>query len=68
MSEERCECCAVEWEECWACAGDGYLGHDCGEDTCCCLDPEDNIVCDVCHGEGGYETTPEPRHNGPSIP
>lgn len=42
-----------EWRDCWRCGGSGYLEHDCGEDTCCCMDPDD-IECDLCHGEGGW--------------
>ena len=42
-----------EWVECWNCGGDGYADHDCGEDCCCCADPEPNVVCHVCHGKGG---------------
>ena len=42
-----------EWVECWNC-DDGYSGHDCGEDICCCLDPEDNVICDICRGKGGW--------------
>jgi hypothetical protein len=42
------------WEDCWQCGGEGVSGHDCGEDTCCCLDQSDNIICDICNGEGGY--------------
>ena len=38
---------------CWQCDG-GYVGHDCGEDVCCCLNPEDNERCDICNGEGAY--------------
>lgn len=37
---------------CWNCRGDVFVGHDCGEDTCCCLNPVDNVVCDVCEGKG----------------
>ncbi|MGZ6446905.1 MAG: hypothetical protein ACXWRA_02650 [Pseudobdellovibrionaceae bacterium] len=37
-----------EWITCWQCDGHCLVGHDCGEDTCCCLEPEDNVVCDVC--------------------
>lgn len=48
---ERCGCCSLEHKECEYCS-DGFSGHDCGEDTCCCLYPEDNIICDVCDGEG----------------
>jgi hypothetical protein len=45
---------SADWQECSNCGGDGYDGHDCGEDCCCCEDPEDNIPCDICHGEGGW--------------
>lgn len=40
-------------EECWACNGEGYY-HDCGEDTCCCLDPETDDLhpCQECGGKG----------------
>ena len=34
----------------------GYVGHDCGEDTCSCADPMENVVCDQCHGLGGWYT------------
>lgn len=40
-----------EEQDCWKCGGDGYIPHDCFEDTCCCLDPDDDI-CDICNGEG----------------
>ena len=50
----RCKCCDTYWQECSSCGGEGVDGHDCGEDTCCCLDPEDNETCDVCEGEGGW--------------
>jgi hypothetical protein len=43
---------AEEVEECSACGGTGFDGHDCGEDTCCCADPEDNIPCQFCNGTG----------------
>lgn len=42
------------WVDCWNCAGDGYSDHDCGEDTCCCLFPEDNVECDTCDANGGW--------------
>jgi hypothetical protein len=44
------------WIECWHCE-DGYSGHDCGEDTCGCLDPEDNEPCPICHGNEGWWTS-----------
>ena len=40
--------------ECESCGGEGVSGHDCGEDTCCCLDPEENMTCDICDGKGGW--------------
>jgi len=55
--EEICKKCGsqVDWKECWNC-DEGYTHHDCGEDTCCCLDPEPNVKCDICNGEGGWWT------------
>lgn len=50
---ERCQCCEMTWEHCDNCE-DGFSGHDCGEDTCCCLYPAENLVCGVCNGEGGW--------------
>lgn len=38
--------------DCIACGGSGYTGHDCGEDTCSCAIPEENIVCVQCNGTG----------------
>lgn len=40
-------------EDCGVCGGSGYV-HDCGEDTCCCADPEsqDMEQCPWCGGEG----------------
>lgn len=58
-SEERtpseCTRCggSLEWLRCSNCGGEGVSYHDCGEDSCCCLHPEDNVECDWCHGEGG---------------
>jgi hypothetical protein len=39
-----------EYVDCWDCGGEGVTHHDCGEDTCCCANPEDNVVCDTCGG------------------
>lgn len=53
--EERSEFCnqcgaVCGWVPCKTCDGEGFVGHDCGEDTCCCADPEMNVRCDVCLG------------------
>ena len=39
---------------CHVCDGAGVFGHDCGEEVCCCLDPEDNDPCEECRGRGWY--------------
>lgn len=39
-------------ETCTNCGGSGFSGHDCGEDTCCCLEPEEDLLCSVCEGVG----------------
>lgn len=46
----RCgsSCDGGQCEEC----EDGLDGHDCGEDCCCCLYPEENVVCQYCDGTG----------------
>ena len=46
-----------DYVECWNCGGEGVSHHDCGEDTCCCLYPEDNVMCDICDGAGGWQRT-----------
>lgn len=43
-----------EWCKCWQCGAEGVFGHDCGEDCCVCLHPEDNERCDICNGKGGW--------------
>jgi hypothetical protein len=54
--EYQCGRCgsSIAWEDCSYCGGEGYSSHDCGEDCCCCLYPEDNVVCDICEGEGVF--------------
>jgi len=63
---EDCSCArcgsSVERVQCWNCGGEGYSHHNCGEDCCCCLYPEDNVICDICCGTGGWlccVSTPE---------
>lgn len=53
--EPSCPECGsdMDWEDCPNCC-DGYIGHDCGEDSCCCLDPEDNVICEICGGSVGW--------------
>src|SRR5438045_1896684 len=50
----RCGCCEVVTEECEQCA-EGLDGHDCGEDSCCCEFPEENLRCEFCDGRGYFE-------------
>ena len=41
------------WVICQQCEV-GLSYHDCGEDSCCCLDKSPNVVCDTCDGKGGW--------------
>lgn len=52
--EPYCNVCGYELDrlECNECGGEGYAYHDCGEDVCCCADPEDNVPCEQCDGKG----------------
>ena len=47
----RCQCCELVTEQCEMCE-DGFDGHDCGEDCCCCEHPEPNLRCQYCGGKG----------------
>lgn len=55
---DDCQCArcgsSVAHTRCYNCGGEGYSHHDCGEDTCCCLNPDDNVICDICRGSGGW--------------
>lgn len=51
---ERCKCCELVHVECPTCNGAGVDGHECGEDCCNCLQPEDNVACETCEGVGGW--------------
>ena len=44
-----------EWGECDACGGEGVVDHECGEDTCACAWPVDNVPCEICQGDGGWK-------------
>lgn len=63
--DEHCSICGcmLDLESCWCCMGEGGW-HDCGEDTCCCLD-KDTIddVCEECEGEGEYLACPNALHH-----
>lgn len=39
-------------EECENCDGTGISGHQCIEDCCFCIDPEENALCFNCQGTG----------------
>jgi hypothetical protein len=51
--EIDCQCArcgsSADSEHCEHCEN-GFEGHDCGEDCCACLHPEDNIPCSFCGG------------------
>lgn len=41
-------------EECYECGGEGFIVAECLEDSCCCLDPEEDhglIPCPVCNSK-----------------
>ena len=55
--QAQCARCgsSMDWQECENCDGEGLSGHDCGEDCCCCADPEEpNVPCGICGGHGGW--------------
>lgn len=58
--------CEMDWQQCWQCHGEGGF-HDCGEDCCACIDPDDlNESCDVCDGEGGCLCCPNASNHPPT--
>lgn len=63
---ETCKVCGADMEftDCWQCGGEGYGDdfHDCGEDCCCCLDPEPG-ECPECNGAGGWLECPNAEHH-----
>jgi hypothetical protein len=67
MSEASCRTCGAElqYEACYLCLGAGGW-HDCGEDTCCCLDGEAiTDWCKVCGGAGDYLVCSALTHRPP---
>jgi hypothetical protein len=57
--EIDCQCArcgsSMDTERCTEC-DDGFDGHDCGDDCCCCLYPEENVTCQYCDGKGIWWT------------
>ena len=56
VAERECKSRGGEktYVDCYNCAGEGFSHHDCGDDCCCCLAPEDNVLCEICKGNGGF--------------
>lgn len=54
--DEGCPKCgsSMTWQDCESCDEYGFNGHECGEDSCCCAFPEDNVACQTCGGHGGW--------------
>jgi hypothetical protein len=52
--------------DCPECQGEGVTHHDCGEDSCCCADPEPNVRCRVCDGRGVVAVGDEGEEPGSS--
>ncbi len=47
--------CEGGWITCSECWGEGDV-HDCGEDCCCCSNPDEDerLTCSECLGAGGH--------------
>ena len=75
----ECQCArcgsSIDHQHCEYCE-DGYDGHDCGDDCCACLHPEENVTCRYCDGTGVWHTcmsSPEwcranPLHGREDVP
>jgi hypothetical protein len=59
----KCEAGTTLTRPCSAFDCDEGLYHDCGEDTCCCADPEPDTECDVCKGYGNIHWCPACGHD-----
>lgn len=48
--------CNGAWHPYFDCE-DGYVEGECGEDSCCCVDPQLEhglVMCSACRGRGGW--------------
>lgn len=65
--ETQCQQCgeAMIPEQCWHCHGAGGF-HDCGEDCCCCRDPDGDLnePCLECDEQGEYLVCPNAGKQG----
>ncbi len=57
-NEYECQCArcgsSCSDQRCFDCGGEGVNGHECGDDCCCCADPEENMLCETCQGKGHW--------------
>lgn len=57
--------CNLHDRECDDCSGEGGY-HDCGEDCCCCINPEETTHrCRNCKGTGFIRWCPENSEQNP---
>ena len=54
LSDEQCPKCGHEAYRRECECDDGLSHHDCGEDSCCCVDDSPNVRCDMCLGRGEH--------------
>lgn len=57
----------IDYESCYACMGTGWF-HECGEDSCCCADPDDRygkyaFDCEECRGYGELPVYAKENHD-----
>lgn len=65
--QEPLDNCDGQWHVCWRCGGDGIIIADCIEDSCCCVDHEEEHgeePCYNCDGKGGYPCPSAASHTG----
>jgi hypothetical protein len=61
MGDRNCPKCggSTRSRSCQDCGGEGFSdeNHNCGEDCCCCLNPEPG-TCSNCEGKGHFNWCP----------